>query len=237
MFVQRVVGALFLAISVAGATPPSQAPAQQPKPAPRPVEKIRDGVFRVGTIEVDTIKKEARVNGVVNSDVTTLEWVANTKGGAKAYESAFTVDTDATTFNAALLLMGLDPSHARVPTRHFDPVPPQGDAVEIWVEWTAGTTPRRVRIEQFLYDERTSAPMRFGPWVYTGSAFSGGRYLADLDGVLIGFVHSPSPVIENPGSGAVDAFGRVTLNNRRLGVPAGQKVTLVIRSLGTVIKG
>ena len=238
MSFQHGVAACFSVAILSTAVPVfGQAPSQSPKaPAPPPVEKIREGVYRISTIEVDTLKKEARVAATVNGDVTTLEWVANTKGGAKAYESALTVDTNATAFNAALLLLGLDPTHARVPTRHFDPNPPQGDPVEIWVEWSQGTTTRRVRIEQFLYDDRTKATLPFGPWVYTGSTFTSGRYQADLDGVLIGFVHSPSPVIENPRPGAVDAYGSITMNNRRLNVAAGQAVTLIVRSLGSAAK-
>ena len=46
------------------------------------------------------------------NDVEMLEFVANTINGAKAYESALTLQTDAISFNAALLLIGLDPAAA-----------------------------------------------------------------------------------------------------------------------------
>lgn len=228
--------AILLAAGLASA---QQAPPTPPKPPTAPVQKIRDGVYRVGTIEVDTVKREARVNGQVNKNVTTLEFVANKLGGAKAYESALTVMTDATSFNAALLLLGLDPAHARVPTQHFDPVAPKGDPLEIWVEWKFGPETRRVRIEQLLYDERTKAPLSEGPWVYTGSTFSNGQYMAELDGVLIGFVHSPSPIIENPRAGAVGAYGSVVLNThlQNVGLVGGVGVTLVVKAIGPAPKG
>jgi hypothetical protein len=192
------------------------------------VEKLSDGVYRIGAIQVDTKKREVVVTGKTN-DATTLEWVANTQNGAKAYESAITLDTDGVTLNTALLLIGLDVKHARVPEFHFDPKPPQGDPVDLFVAWGDGASAKRVGIEQLLFDQRTNAPLPAGGWVYTGSMMlEGNQYRADADGgVLIGFVHSPAPVIENRNPGAVGAFGSVIFN-KNLGLAPGTPVTLTI---------
>jgi hypothetical protein len=194
------------------------------------VQKVGPDQYRVGSITVDTQKREVSVPGRVN-EATVLEFVANTVNGTKAYESALTLDADGATFNTALLLIGLDPTRARVPTKHFDPIPPAGDPVQISVEWQIGSRRERVPIETLLYDKRTSRTLPEGPWVYTGSSFIDGKYVADLDGVLIGFVHSPAPIIENPREGAVGAFGAVVLNPN-LGLPAGVPVTVTVRALG-----
>jgi hypothetical protein len=198
-----------------------------------PVEKIRDKVFRIGPFEVDLVAREVKVDGVINKDVTTLEFVANTQNGAKAYESAITVMSDARTFNTALLMLALNPAHAVVPKKHFDPVAPKGDPVEIWVASKTGAPARRIRIEQLLYDQRTKKPLPEGPWVYTGSAFSNGKYMAEIDGVLIGFVHSPSPIIENPRAGAVNAYGSVELN-KIAGFGPGTPITLIVKAVGAL---
>ena len=134
------------------------------------------------------------------------------------------------TFNTALLLLGLDPARSRVPKMHFDPVAPKGDPLEIWLDWNTPTGPRRARIEQLLYDERTKTTMSEGPWVYTGSTLVDGRYMADIDGVLIGFVHSPAPVIENPRAGAVGAYGSIVMNPR-LGLIGGTKVVVTVKAV------
>src|SRR5258706_252244 len=84
-----------------------------------PVERLGPNRLRIGEVLVDVDAREVAVTGHVN-DVQWLEWVANTTGGLKAYESAITADTNAITFNTALLLIGLDKAHARVPIRHFD---------------------------------------------------------------------------------------------------------------------
>jgi hypothetical protein len=206
---------------------------QRPADAAPIVKKLDAQTYAIGQLRVDTVKREVSAPAVTN-DARVLEFVANTKGGFKAYESLLTVDTDAVSFNAALLLIGLDPKHARVPEAHFDPLPPAGDTVDIFVEWTAGTEHRRMRVEQLLLDLRTRQGLPEGPWVYTGSTFidgvEGRRYLADLDGVLIGFVHSPAPIIENPRAGAVNRYGSVVFN-RDLGLTPGMGVTLVVRAL------
>lgn len=228
-------GALSFVLALALAYPTSQAP-QAPPPAgqkaPPRVEKLADGVYRVGAIRVDTKKREIAVDGKIN-DATTLEWVATTSTGAKSYESAMTLETDGVTFNTALLLIGLDVKHARVPEFHFDPKPPQGDPVDIFVSWneiSKNEVPsvKRVGIEQLLFDRRTQKPLSAGGWVYTGSSMMGNFYRADSEGgVLIGFVHSPAPVIENRNPGAVGAFGAVILNTN-LGLRTGQTVTLTV---------
>ena len=231
------------AVVVADAQSPFPA-APSPKPSQPAIEKLADGAVRLGPIRVDTAKRELSVAGSIN-DVTILEFVANTKNGQKAYESAITIDTDAITFNAALLLIGLDPKRAVVPTRHFDPTPPEGDPIDIFVDAVIRTplappTTRRLRVEELLFDQRTGKTIPEGPWVYTGSGFvddpNGRRYLADLDGVLIGFVHSPAPVIENPRAGAVDGYGSIVLN-RALGLVPGSPITLTIKALPRSPKG
>jgi hypothetical protein len=198
------------------------------------VRRLDNGLLGMGTMQIDVARREVIVPARTN-DATLLEFVANTRGGMKAYESALTVDTDAVRFNAALLLIGLDPAHARVPTRHFDPVAPSGDLVEVSVEWTAGGERHRLPVEQLLFDRRTNAPIPEGPWVYTGSTFlrdplNGDKYMADMDGVLIGFVHSPAPIIENPRAGAVNAYGSVVFN-QNIGLKPNTAVTLTIRAV------
>jgi hypothetical protein len=200
-----------------------------PYPDNGPVRRIGESTYQIGQLRVDTAKRELTAPATVN-DVTILEFVANTIDGQKAYESALTVDTDAVRFNTALLLLGVDPRRSRLPTRHFDPVPPAGDPLDIFVEWDA-PTPRRVRVEELLFDNRTGRTLPAGPWVYTGSTFVGdpGRqgFLADLDGVLIGFVHSPAPVIENPRIGGTDGYGAVVFN-KQLGLAPGAAVRLIV---------
>jgi hypothetical protein len=203
---------------------------EQAPPPPSPVERLGPDLLRVGSVRIDTARKEVSVAGVVN-DVTTLEFLANTKGGLKAYESALELDTNAINFNLALILIGLDPARGVVPKFQFDPGLPGGDPVEVWVEWAAGGEKRRVRAERIVYNEETGQTLGEGPWVYTGSFFPPGStsFLAEVDGVLIGFMHVPSPLIESP-LPLLGQYGRVRINPS-LGLAPGTSVLLTVRAL------
>lgn len=204
----------------AGGPPPS---------ATSPVERLGEFRLRIGRVLVDMEAKEVSVPGVVN-DVTLFEFLASTRGGYKSYESLIEADTPAIDLNLGLILIGMDRERAKPPRAHFDPAIPKGDPVEIWVAWTAGGQARKVRGEELIFDEGSGQTLSAGRWVYTGSQFvRGGRgLLADVDGVLIGFVHSPSPLIERaepiPGP-----FTAITLN-RRLELTPGTAVTLSLKA-------
>lgn len=209
--------------------PPPQPSTRAPEPPP--VEKLGEDRLRVGTIHIDLKRREITVPGTVNGAMV-LEFVANTKGGFKAYESALTLDTNAVTFNLALILIGCDKARSVPPQRHFDPTPPKGDPLEIWVAWRDEAATRRIRAEELVFDARKREPLPQAAWVYTGSVFlRDGRYLADAHGVLIGFVHTPAPIIEYQPSDGVAAFGSFQLN-QTLGLKPGTPVQVIVRALG-----
>ena len=221
--------ALFLnATLVAQSVPPPPKPTR-PGPA---VEKTGAGRYRIGPLHVDTASREVVVPGRLN-EITTVEVVANARGGAKAYESAITMNADAVSFNAALLLIGLDPARSKPSKMQFDPVAPEGDPVELLIELPERGKLRRVAVEEILFDQGTKKTLPAGPWVYTGSTFlsspDGPRFLAELDGVLIGLMHGPSAIIDNPRNDLISRFGRIILNPAL--AKAGMEVSVIIRAL------
>ncbi len=222
-------------------TPSAQTPPARRPPTPRgplgtpptkaePVEALGEGLFRVGNIRVNTVTRELSVAGTVN-DATVLEFVANTKGGWKSYESAIELDTNAITFNVALLLIGMDPANSVPPTRHFDPATPKGDPVDIWVEWMANGKPRRIPAEELVFNTDTKRTLPPGPWVYTGSSINArtNGFLADIEGSLISFVHTPAPIIEHPAP--VQRNYGSNRFNPNLGLSPGDAVTLTVRAV------
>jgi hypothetical protein len=224
-------GAFAAALAVAAASAFRITHAAQPPKPSEPVERLGPTQYRVGRVHVDTATRQVSVAGHVNA-VSTLEFVANTRGGFKAYESAITLDTDGVDFNVGLLLIGLDVSHSRVPKQHFDPTPPEGDRVSIAVEWTRGAERVRIPAEQLMFDKVAQQPVPTGTWVYTGSAIlPDGRYLANVDGVVIGFVHSPAPIIEHVAGAGVNRYGQIVLNPN-LGLEPDMPVTLNVQAVG-----
>jgi hypothetical protein len=231
---------LAIAFSLCAATAAAQQPASKPPspvhpdtPKPAAISKLSATTFRIGEITIDTAAKTVTLPGTVN-DVTTLEFVANTIKGPKAYETALTLNTNAVTFNAALLLLGLDPARSKPSQFQFDPAAPEGDPVEVTFTWNSGGKSRTEPIEELLLDDRSKKTLPRGPWVYTGSRFydSGEHrfYLAEQDGVLIGFMHGPQSIIDNPRSDALGGFGFYVINPR-LGLKPGSAITLTVKAL------
>ncbi len=209
----------------------AQKPAE-PKGPPGPaVEKLGPNLLRMGTIRVDTAAREITVAGTINPDVRTLEFIANAREGVKAYETALTLDTDAITFNAALLLIGIDRSRSKnIPTRHFDPAVPVGDTVEISVD-CPGRECQRFPAERLMYDLESKAPISKGAWVYTGSSFlPDGRYLAQVDGALVGFVHDPASILEYAAGAGLNRYGTIVMNPT-LGLAPGTRIRLTVKAL------
>ena len=219
---------LFLAATL---LPSPSLRAQVPDTRLPPVEKIGDNLFRIGQIKVDAANRQVSVPGRVNENVMQLEFIANTLGGHKAYESALTLSTSATSFNVAMLMIGLDPANARnVPRYHFDPAVPEGDRVEIWVECPGGEC-QRFPAERLMYDKEKKQELTGGSWVYTGSTFTqDGPYWAELDGVIVGFVHTPASIIEYTGSGALNRFGFIVINPG-IGIADGTNVLVTVKAV------
>ncbi len=90
--------------------------AQEPlMPESPPIEEIGEKLYRVGNITVDLASKEAVVAGIVNA-VTILEFIATTKGGFKSYESSIELNTDAISFNLAMVLRNVSTSLRHLPS-------------------------------------------------------------------------------------------------------------------------
>ncbi len=216
----------------AGQSGGAQKPAEtQAQPNPPAVERVGPNQLRVGSIRVDTAAREIAVAGTVNPDVRALEFIANAREGQRAYETAVTLDTDGITFNTALLLIGLDRSRSKnVPTAHFDRAVPAGDTVEISIE-CPGRECQRFPAERFMYDQDAKTALSNGSWVYTGSTFlPDGRYHAQIDGSLIGFVHDPASVIEYAAGAGLSRYGSIILNPN-LGLPSGTAILLKVKAL------
>src|SRR5262249_25092553 len=126
----------------------------------------------------------------------------------------------------ACLLIGLDPDKGKAPRHHFDPEPAQGDAVALWVSWEKDGQVIRVDTADLIQLGEQTLPR--DEWVYTGSVFlPDGRFRAQIDGTVIGFVHAPSSLIEHRSGFGLGQFGAVRPNQALL-PPVGMQVQLIV---------
>lgn len=203
---------------------------QPPPKGPDPIEKLGNGLFALGSLRVDTNKKEVTVPGFVN-DVPILEFLVNTKGGFKNYESAIEADTNAITFNVALLLIGLDTAGSAAPPVDRGPEPPRGQQVDVLVQWQEGDRARSVPAEELIMIGPTRTTLPKAPWIYTGSVLmkEQNALIADMDGILIGFMHTRASLIDH-GARLEHSYGAYVLNTDV--IKPGTKVTVVVRARG-----
>lgn len=194
-------------------------------------ESLGSGKYRIGSITVDTENREITVPGVWHMNEGTIEYIAAIKGGHKLYETILEMDVNAYEFNLALILIGLDQKKGRPAKFHFDPVSPEGDQVEIWVDWEYGGKKMNMRAEELIYDAEKKAALSSMNWVYTGSTIlPDGQYMAQKDGILIGFVHDPAAIIDAATKSGLVPYGMLVVN-KKIAPPKGTKIMLKVKSL------
>lgn len=192
------------------------------------VEQQADGSVKVGEILVAADKRSFQIAGTVLShDMTDapMEFIAVSQGGMKSYEALLELNTSATNFNMACILLGLDESNAKRPKHHFDPEEVLGDRVALHVEFQKKGKTVRVPVEELVQGDGTQGAHE---WVYTGSTFlPTGEYLAQSVGTLIGFVHDPESIIQHRRGMGLGNYGAVIIDAKALPA-AGTAITLIL---------
>ena len=203
---------------------------QRTKPG---IEDLGNQSYRIGNIEIDKAAGVFKVSGKVLRDEPPLEYLVVTKDGAKSYESVLEVNADAYQFNLACILIGLDASHATPPEQRVFGQPIQGDPVAVTVSWLQDGKQISANGSEFFLHGMPPEAVASQDWVYTGSLeLQDGRYLADLAGTLLGFVHRGESIIEHKQGIGLSNYGSVMVNKKLL--PAvGSSIELSIRRLNT----
>jgi hypothetical protein len=166
-----------------------------PKEKPPLAEKISDGIYRMGNIMIDRNSHEVTMPGWVNMQRGPIEYLACGPGG-KLHESLLVLDVDPFFVHAALLLLGLE---AGGNLRYQgDSNMPEGDPVEVWVQWEESGETKRFRSEQLILNSRSGTQMESTNWIFTGSVIHKGRYLAAVERSLIATYRDPIAIINNP---------------------------------------
>jgi hypothetical protein len=201
-----------------------------PPPPPKPaIEDLGNGKLRIGNISLDRNERSFSLPGVVYRHAPPLEFLAAPIRGYKVYESLLVIDTNAIEFNTACILIGLDNKEAVLPNYQSDDTRIKGQPVAITVSWEQNGERVSVPAERLLTVNGEEA----GPaeWVYLGSQFTpDNRYLAHLDGILIGVVHDPGSVIEHRTGLGLERYGAVAANPR-VAPPEGTRVRMTIKNV------
>ncbi len=189
------------------ATPPA-VPANAPAEASA-LREISPGIFQIGSLRLDKAQHTVTFPGRLNMAEGALEYLLVTPGGS-THESLLVTEIQPTDLHFAMLLLGAkgaglttpapeDAPPAQLNKEYLQHAPKlQGDAIRLRVKWKAGDAEKTVAVEDWLLDTKSQKAVARGPWIYTGSMFKGGQFLAQVEGTLAALVTQPSALINNP---------------------------------------
>jgi hypothetical protein len=225
-------------VSLALAQDPSPAPA--PAPAAQPlapsVKKLDGTRYQVGAVEFDRKTREIRFPTQVNMTEGLLEYLIVHQNG-KVHESLLSTTISPTDLNLAFTLLRYAPSRELYPlpneTGGTSDTFPQVAAdvkaaarITIDVEWNDAGKVRRIPVNEWIQHAVKSTAMPAGPWIYGGSDFHEGKFIAETSGDVAAIFLAMSALVNYPGDDHDDDTVWTPFPKR---VPAeGTNVTVII---------
>jgi len=177
------------------------------------MREVSPGIYEIGKIHLDQKARTVRFPGVLNMKDGNLEYLLVTDQG-NVHESLLVSDIQPNDLHFAMLLLGAkgsgDKGPGEIPPSQIDAkylkaAPPmKGDRINITVEWKAGDAVKSAPVEDWIVNTTRKKPMERGPWIYNGSMFNEGRFLAQLEGAFAALVTYPAALINNPRPGHDD---------------------------------
>ena len=192
------------------------------------VRKIGDGVYQIGNVTVNVNNREVITTGEINiiSDDTIIEFFAVGKLG-KTHESLIMLDAEPMHIQVALLRLNMDAGMNL--TVEGDPHTPQGDPVEIWVEWERSGKTIRHRAEELVWNTIGGHPMQQTHWVFTGGRFIRNQFTAQLFHNVIAVYRDPDSIFNHPLPGGKD--DRTYRVNTDVVPPKGTSVRVIAQQI------
>ncbi|MEA3209095.1 MAG: hypothetical protein QOE70_2152 [Chthoniobacter sp.] len=179
------------------------------------MQEISPGVFQIGQIRIDQQRRTATFPGKVNMADGLIEYLLVTPDGAK-HESLLVTEVQPADLHFAMLLLGAkgagittpapgDAPPAQIDKEYLKRAPElKGDSILISVKWKAGEAEKTAPVEDWIINTDLKKPAPRGPWLYTGSMFIEGRFLAQAEGTFASLVTYPAALINNPRKGKDD---------------------------------
>ncbi len=192
------------------------------KPEPPPVEdaaaapvkpsvtKLDETRYQIGGVVLDRKNREIRFPAKVNMAEGLIEYIIILQKG-KAHEALLITPVAPTDLNLAFVLLRYAPSPEMFsqidetghPTGIYPEVPAPVKAsarISMEAEWSENGTTRRVPINEWLRNNAKDTALAPGPWLYTGSNFSEGKFIPELSGDIAAIMVDSNAMINYPGT-------------------------------------
>jgi hypothetical protein len=215
------------------------APATTPLP---PLRELAPGVYEIGKMRLDKNRNTLSFPGTVRLDKGFLEYVLVAPFGS-AHESLLVTAVQPSDLHFAMLLLGAkgagiltpgpeDKPPGQIDAEYLKRAPRlQGDPITIEVKWRAADdNEKTARAEDWIFNTATNKPAAKGTWIYTGSMFSEGKFMAQIEGAFVALVTNPSALINNPRPGNDD--DQIWIVNEKTVPPAETPVAITLHLEG-----
>jgi hypothetical protein len=200
-----------LPILLCGVALCTTAHAQNDAPPASPImREVSPGIYEIGQIHLDQKARTVTFPGVLNMNDGNIEYLLVTEQG-NTHESLLVSDVSPSDRHFAMLLLGAKGSGqhdgamppAQIDSKFLKGIPKlKGDNVSITLRWKTGDAEKSVPAEDLITNTETKKTMERGPWVYNGSMFNDGHFLAQIEGAHAALVTYPAALINNPRKGS-----------------------------------
>jgi hypothetical protein len=204
--------------------PTGLADAQEiPQKLPFGATVLPNGDIKFGTALVRTSEKEIAFPANFVDGVRELEVIIASPHG-RLHETLLVSEQSGLQLQALLYLTGAS-NGARLPTAEHR----QGDLFDIFIEWTdAQGKDQRQSVETWILDTRTDQPLKPLGWVFVGSPYKDGHFLADDEGNLVVNYSIAATILDSPDPQSLDDTIHV-VNLEVARPPVSQSVTVVLK--------
>ena len=216
--------------------------AQIPPDFPKPKE-VAPGVFEIGQVRLDKNASTVVFPAKVNMDDGLVEYLL-VKPDAAVHESVLTSEVQPQEVHMAMLLLGAKgmqkPEGASPVTQinaEYLATAPKltGDRITLTAKWKdkdgkEQSAPAERWLTRKIFVPKKPVkyvPAEDGPWLYTGSFFHEGRFVAQGDGTFVSLVTYPSALMNNPRTGSTD--DHIWFVNKGAVPPVGTPVEFCIK--------
>ncbi len=158
--------------------------------------KLSDDIYQIGNVKIYKNKRYISIPGTINMSDGLIEYLACGLRG-KLHESVLALDVEPYHIHVALLLLGLVPGDRPISFQGA-PEPPCGDPVKIKISWKgADNKILEYAPEDLIINIDDKKTMEKSDWVFSGSRFLDGKYMAQILGSIVAVFHDPDAIIDH----------------------------------------
>lgn len=156
------------------------------------VQKIGDDEYRIGKVGFNKKSREVSLPIKVNMRHGVVEYLLVTEEG-KVHESVFTTSASPTNIHLACVLLGMPELKMKDWPRDYTEIP-KIHAIEAKVTWPTNGPAASIALSQCVSRVNTSDTQDLGDniekgsWLYNGSMFFGGVFVAQQEGSVISII-------------------------------------------------